>query len=130
MPRREFSKAVLRAALDRAMGRCEGVLTDGSRCPCALHVGRFHYDHIVLAALTEDASLDNCQVLCRPCHAAKTVIDVGVIARVRRVRDRHAGITDAHRRSLPGGKASPFKRLIGGGVVRRDTGERLDRRDR
>ncbi|MGU3341591.1 HNH endonuclease signature motif containing protein [Methylobacterium mesophilicum] len=127
MPRREFSKAVLRAALARATGQCEGVLTDGSRCPCSLQVGRFHYDHIVPAALTEDASLENCQVLCRPCHAAKTVVDVGVIAQVRRIRDRHAGIRDGHRCSLPGGKASPFKRLIGGGVVRRDTGERLDR---
>ena len=57
MIRREFSKAVQRAALARADGRCEGVLTDDSRCPCALQVGRFHYDHIVPAALTEDASL-------------------------------------------------------------------------
>lgn len=128
MIRREFSKAVQRAALARANGRCEGVLTDDSRCPCALQVGRYHYDHIVPAALTEDASLANCQVLCRPCHAAKTVVDVGVIARVRRVRDRHAGVIDPHRRPLPGSKASPFKRLIGGGVIRRDTGERLDRR--
>ena len=126
MARREFPKAVLRAALARAAGRCEALLTDGSRCPCALQVGRFQYDHIVPAALTADASLQNCQVLCRPCHAAKTVVDVGLIARVRRVGDRHAGIADPHRRSFPGGKASPFKRLIGGGVVRRDTGERVD----
>lgn len=127
MARREFSKAVLRAALARADGRCEGLLTDGSRCPCPLQVGRFQYDHIIPAALTEDASLDNCQVLCRPCHAAKTVVDVGVIARVRRVRDRHAGIADQHRRLLSGSKARPFKRLIGGGVILRDTGKRLDR---
>jgi 5-methylcytosine-specific restriction protein A len=126
MLRREFSKIVLRAAFARAQGRCEGVLTDGDRCPCALEVGRFQYDHIVPAALTEDISLENCQVLCRPCHAAKTVVDVGIIARVRRIRDRHAGIANPHRRPLPGGKASPFKRLIGGGVIRRDTGERLD----
>jgi len=119
MTRREFSKAVLRAALARADGRCEGVLTDGSRCPCALQVGRFHYDHIVPAALTEDASMENCQVLCRPCHAAKTVVDIGVIARVRRLRDRHMGVADPHRRPLPGGRASPYKRLIGGRVVRR-----------
>ena len=128
MLRREFSKAVLRAAFARADGRCEGVRTDGSRCLCTLQVGRFHYDHIVPAALTEDASLNNCQVLCRPCHAAKTVVDVGVIARVRRLRDRHVGIVDPDRRPFPGGRASPFKRLIGGGVIRRDTGERLDRR--
>ncbi|MCJ2087487.1 HNH endonuclease [Methylobacterium sp. E-005] len=126
MARREFSKAVLRAALARADGRCEGLLKDGSRCPCALQVGRFHYDHIIPAALTEDASLGNCQVLCRPCHAAKTVVDVGVIAQVRRVRDRHAGIVGSQQRIFPCGKASPFKRLIGGGVIRRDTGERLD----
>ena len=125
---REFSKAVLRAALARADGRCEGLLTDSSRCPCALQVGRFHYDHIVPAALTEDASLKNCQVLCRPCHAAKTVVDVGEIARVRRVCDRHTGVVNPHRRPLPGSKASPFKRLIGGGVICRETGERLDRR--
>jgi 5-methylcytosine-specific restriction enzyme A len=127
MKRQEFGKAVLRAALARADGRCEGQLADDSRCPCALQTGRFHYDHIIPAALTQDASLENCQVLCRPCHAAKTVVDVGVIARVRRVRDRHAGIADPHRQPLPGGKASPFKRLIGGGVIRRDTGERVDR---
>ena len=126
MARQEFSKAVLRAALARAEGRCEGLLTDGDRCPCLLQVGRFHYDHIIPAALKEDASLENCQVLCRPCHAAKTVVDVDVIARVRRVRDRHSGIMDPHRRPLPGSKASPFKRLIGGGVIRRDTGERLN----
>ena len=129
MGRHEFSKAVLRAALARADGRCEGSFENGGRCPCALQVGRFHYDHILPAALTDDASLENCQVLCRPCHAAKTVVDMGVIARVRRVRDRHAGITDPYRRPLPGSRTSPFKRLIGGGIVRRDTGERLDQRD-
>ncbi|WP_409566573.1 HNH endonuclease [Methylobacterium sp. E-065] len=94
MVRREFSKAVQRAALARADGRCEGLLTDGSRCPCMLQVGRFHYDHIVPAALAENVAFENCQVLCRPCHAVKTVVDVSVIARVRRVRDRHAGIVD------------------------------------
>ena len=122
MARREFSKAVLRAALARADGRCEGLLMDGSRCPCTLQIGRFHYDHIIPAALTEHASLENCQVLCRPCHAVKTVIDVGVIARVRRMRDRHMGILDPRRRPLPAGRASPYKRLIGGRVIRRDPG--------
>jgi len=127
MARREFSKAVLRAAHARANGRCEGLLTDGNRCPCTLQVGRFHYDHIVPTALTEDVSLENCQVLCRPCHAAKTVVDVGVIARVRRMRDRHVGIEKPHRRLLPGGKTSPYKRLIGGGVIPRDTSDRSDK---
>ena len=60
MMRREFSRAVLRAALARADGRCEGVLTDGDSCPSVLQFGRLHYDHIIPAALTEDASLENC----------------------------------------------------------------------
>ena len=53
----------------------------------------------------------------------KTLIDGGVIAWVRWMRDRHAGIENPHRRSLPGGKASPYKRLIGGRVVRRRLSE-------
>ncbi|WP_424975153.1 HNH endonuclease signature motif containing protein [Methylobacterium brachiatum] len=119
MTRHEFGKAVLRAALARAEGRCEGRLPDGGRCPCALQIGRYHFDHVVPTALTDDASLGNCQVLCRACHTAKTAVDIGVIARVRRVRDRHAGIKDPYRRPLPGGRGSPYKRLIGGRVVRR-----------
>jgi len=126
MTRHEFGKAVLRAALSRAEGRCEGQLSDDSRCPCALQVGRYHFDHIVPTALTDDTSLGNCQVLCRACHAAKTAVDISMIARVQRVRDRHAGIKDPHRRPLPGGRASPYKRLIGGRVVRRHLGEQQD----
>ncbi len=57
-----------------------------------------------------------------PCHAAKTVVHASFIARVRRQRDRCASITDPHRVWLPGSRASPFKRLIGGGPVRRRLG--------
>lgn len=126
MTRHEFGKAVLRAALARAEGRCEGQLPDGSRCPCALQNGRYHFDHVVPTALTNDASLGNCQVLCRACHAAKTLVNIGVIARVRRVRGWHAGIKDPHRRLLPGGRASPYKRPIGGRVVRGHPGEQQE----
>ncbi|AWN35750.1 HNH endonuclease [Methylobacterium radiodurans] len=130
MPRVEFTKATQRAALERAAGQCEGTLSDGTRCPTELQVGRYQFDHVIPTEISADASLDNCAVLCRACHAAKTVTDQGVIARNRRVRDRHAGITDPHRQPLPGGKKSPFKRLIGGGVALRATGQRLDRNPR
>ncbi len=84
--------------------------TDGSRCPCALQVGRFHYDHIVPAALTEDASLEKLPSPLSAMPRSKDSVDVSTIARVRRQRDRLAGITDPHRRPLPGSRASPFKR--------------------
>ncbi|MGZ7865353.1 hypothetical protein ACXR8U_06780 [Methylobacterium radiotolerans] len=76
--------------------------------------------------MTDDASLRNCQVLCRACHAAKMAVDIDVIARVRRVSDRHAGIKCPHRRPLLGGRANPYKRLIGGRVVRRHLGEQQE----
>lgn len=119
MPRREFTKRTQRQALARAEGRCEGRGADGTRCPCQLQPARYHFDHIIAVALSDDASLANCQVLCKPCHAAKTRTDVGTIAKVLRIRDRHTGVTPPRRASLPGGRTSPFKRLIGGRVVRR-----------
>ena len=122
MLRREFTKRTQRNALLRAEGRCEGRREDGTRCPCLLQPARYHFDHIVAVALSDDASLENCQVLCKPCHAAKTQVDVRAIAKVRRIRDLHAGIKPPRRTTLPGGKASPFKRLIGGRVVRRMEG--------
>ena len=61
---------VRRLALDRDGWRCQGVLTDGSKC---LRPGRLEIDHIV--PLDKDGApleLSNLQALCRPCHFAKT----------------------------------------------------------
>ncbi|MGU3537409.1 HNH endonuclease [Methylobacterium sp. A54F] len=102
MPRREFSKAVQRAAFHRAEGHCEGQLPNGTRCPCPLTPAKFAYDHIVPDALGGEPTLTNCQVLCMVCHAEKTRADVARISKAKRAWDRHHGILDPHRRKIRG----------------------------
>jgi len=123
--RRNFPKAVQREARHRADGRCEAMLPSGDRCPCELRPGRYRLDHTIPDRAGGAPTLANCQVICVDCDRAKYPRDRLVIDRVRRLEDRHAGVTDPWRRPVPGGRASPFKRLIGGGVVSRVTGERL-----
>lgn len=100
MPRREFSKAVQRAAFIRAEGRCEGQLPDGTRCPCTLTPAKFAYDHIVPDALGGAPILSNCQVLCTLCHAEKTGADVARINKAKRSWDQHHGIVDPRRHKI------------------------------
>jgi 5-methylcytosine-specific restriction endonuclease McrA len=63
-PRRAFSKTVKAAVLLRSSGMCEA--------PGCDRVGR-DFDHVRPVATGGDNSLDNCQLLCRPCNAAKGV---------------------------------------------------------
>ena len=88
--RLEFPKSVKEAADKRCAGRCEicgELLTPAS--------GK-HFDHIIPDATRSENgvsnALDNCQVLCKSCHKAKTKDDVKAIAKSNRVRAAHAGI--------------------------------------
>jgi len=90
--RREFPKAVKREALKRAQKQCEGIV-GGKRCECRLDTGRFHFDHDIPDALGGEPVLENCVVLCIPCHAEKTgKQDIPRIAKTKRIRDRELGI--------------------------------------
>ncbi len=62
---KEFSPATKVKAYERCGGRCEG-------CGAVLRPGKFHYDHVVAVGLGGENSLENCAVLCRPCHDEKT----------------------------------------------------------
>lgn len=85
--RREFKKQTKRDAFMRANGSCEG-------CGARLAVGKFHYDHDIADGLGGDSSLQNCVVLCHVCHDEKTrKHDVPRIAKMKRIRDKHNGIT-------------------------------------
>lgn len=90
MPRAsEFSKKVRGLAFARCKGKCE-------KCNAILKVGEGEYDHVIPLALGGESTLDNCQVLCRPCHrdpGAKTAEDVKRIAKAKRVEALHHGIT-------------------------------------
>lgn len=83
--RREFPARVKVAAYERAKGSCEG-------CGARLTVGKFAYDHINPDGLTGEPTLENCKVLCTPCHSTKTVRDVADIARAKRRQARHLGV--------------------------------------
>lgn len=111
--RREFSAKTKVAAYERSQGRCEG-------CGAALQVGRFHYDHVIPDALGGEPTLENCEVLCRPCHDSKThKHDVPRIAKTVRQMKAHIG-AKTPKRIWPGGRNSPLRKKLNGTVVRRD----------
>lgn len=88
MSRREFSAKTKLAAWERCGGKCEG-----ADCGVKLTPGRFHYDHEIPDAMGGEPTLENCTVLCLPCHALKTTkADVPAIAKSVRIRKRAAGI--------------------------------------
>src|SRR3954471_2308427 len=96
--RREFSTRTKALAFQRANGKCD-------ECGMRLEPGRIAYDHINPDGLTGNNDLNNCAVLCVPCHRQKTRGDVGRIAKAKR---QHARDIGAHksRNPLPGGKLS------------------------
>ncbi len=86
--RREFHPKVMIAAWDRANGACEQCKTGKRLLP-----GDIFYDHRIPDALGGEPTLENCQVLCRSHHDAKThKQDVPTIAKSKRTRKRAAGI--------------------------------------
>lgn len=75
------------------------------------------YDHIIPLILGGENRETNLQLLCEPCHAAKTRLDVKLKAKVARVRNRHIGIKKPSR--FPGSRDSKFKKKISGEVILR-----------
>lgn len=116
--RREFTKETRRDALERAEMLCEGLLSSGERCCANLKHKPFHFDHIVPAAIGGDNALQNCQVLCVPCHKSKTGgRDIKIIRKAVRGNDKYRGIRKRSR--FPGSRDSKFKRKVSGDVVLR-----------
>jgi 5-methylcytosine-specific restriction protein A len=108
MTRREFPARVRVAAYQRAGGHCED-------CRAPLQVGRFAYDHIIPDGLGGEPTLENCMVLCRPCHGAKTAgADVPKIAKAKRLERGQAGVKKPPAFSHP-----TLRRKINGKVVPR-----------
>lgn len=125
--RQNFSKAVRQDALDRAAGRCEGEMPDGTRCPCAIPPGGRIFDHVIPDANGGRPTLDNCQVLCLPCNRAKYASDRRAIDKTRRQAERFAG-TKAPSRPMPGFTFFRTSRGFDGVVRDRATGAVLSRR--
>ncbi len=84
--RRNFPKPVQKLASRRAEGKCEG-------CHLRLKRGEGHFDHIIPDALGGEPTIENCQLLCAPCHKIKTATqDIPIIAKTKRIQDRDNGI--------------------------------------
>ena len=84
MARREFTRKVRQAALDRAKGRCE-------KCSAVLKPSEGEVDHILPDVLGGEPVLANAQVLCRVCHTEKTAADVRRTRKADRQRDKASG---------------------------------------
>lgn len=111
--RQEFSKQTKLAAWQRAGGHCE--------CGCGQKIiagDGPEYDHRLEARLGGDASLENCVVLRKRCHAAKTSERRPEIDKVRRGFEKRIG---ARKKSkpMPFGRASALKKKLNGDVVPR-----------
>jgi len=122
MSRTEFDKPTKRAAVKRAAGKCEAVgamygLLPGVRCNGPIN-GGFDFDHIILEANSHDNSLENCAVVCRPCHRFKTTRhDTPLAAKTLRQQDKHLGIRK--RSTFQTSRSGPFKMKMNGQVERR-----------
>jgi 5-methylcytosine-specific restriction enzyme A len=110
--RREFPARVKVAAFERSKGLCEA-------CSVKLQVGRIEYDHTTPDFFGGEPTLENCIVLCSPCHRAKTTgEDIPRIAKTRRQRAAFLGAKTS-RNPLPFGRKSGLKRKLNGEIVRR-----------
>ena len=110
MARAEFTKSTKRDAFLRANGDCE-------ICGMKLKVNEAEYHHRIEAYLGGPATLENCVVLCRSCHALATKARHPEIDKTRRLSDRRMGIR--RKSTMPGSRGTKYKRLMNGETVLR-----------
>lgn len=92
----------------------------GGRCAnCGNKVLPAYYDHIVPLGDRGGNRESNIQLLCGPCHGAKTATEASVRADVRTVAKKHIGLHQPKGRPLPGTKRSGWRKKMNGEVVRR-----------
>ena len=65
---------------------------EGLCAKCGVEALAGEYDHAISLVLGGENRESNLQLLCVPCHRAKTKLDVKLKAKVARVRKRHIGI--------------------------------------
>ena len=116
MTRRPFTRTTMQAAWDRAGGCC-------ASCGRKIFPGDGpEYDHIIADEHGGDNALDNCQVLCSPCHKPKTRADMAITVRGRKARAQHIGASKP-KRLMAGSRASKWHKPLHGPAVLRDGGD-------
>jgi 5-methylcytosine-specific restriction enzyme A len=92
--RKEFTEKTKLEAFRLTGGRCK---------KCTRRVGagylKVNYDHIKANVFEPDNSLENCMVLCEPCHRPKTNKDLASLATVRKMERSTAGIEKPKKKS-------------------------------
>ena len=101
---------------------------DGGKCQaCTAPIeGKLtpEYDHKVALANGGEHRETNLQLLCKPCHAAKTKADVAEKSRVYQKTAKHIGVKLRNGPPMPGSRASGIKRpMRGGPPIDRRTGK-------
>ena len=82
---------------------------------------RIEYDHDQACKDGGDNSFENCRVLCKHCHNAKTFgPDAEKFQTIRKREKRTAGIKPKSSRPMPGSKASGLRKRMNGRVERRN----------
>lgn len=113
MTRKEFPKSVKLAAWQRSGGHCE--------CGCGVKIiagDGPEYDHVIEDAIGGEPTLDNCRVLRKRCHKAKTGKRRPEIDKARRIFEKQIKARSTSR-PMPCGKNSAFKKKMNGEVVPR-----------
>lgn len=83
----------------------------GGECATCSSIGPFDADHETPNAWEPGKPT---QLLCKPCHKAKTKLDVKKIAKVRRIQKREAGETKKKRKiQSPGFRKDVRKKMDG-----------------
>ena len=113
--RKEFTNRTKAKVFTREDGHCE-------RCNRKVGVGgepaEFH--HRITCEDGGDNSAENCELLCAQCHSHQThKVEAPAKAEGRRHTLKRAGVKDAKRRKLPGGRDSKIKIKMDGTVVMR-----------
>lgn len=122
MNRREFTRSQKAAIVHRAMNERGVVCCE--KCRFVLGAKPYDIDHRIAEALivdkTKPLTIEDGWLLGRVCcHAPKTVLDKGIIAKGSRREARHLGIPRSKSRPLDGTKASGWRKKLDGTVERR-----------
>ena len=99
----EFSRNVKREIYERACNPLLAPLSGNAaliphceKCDAPCHSGRYEIDHIVADAFRQDQrsplTAADGQLLCHPCHKAKSAVDKANIERAKRRSDKAKGV--------------------------------------
>lgn len=92
--------------------------TDGCcyKCGQKLRGDAWEAEHPQARELGGSDAIEDLRPICIPCHKPKTAKDKAVIAKVKRIRDKHIGATVKSRSSFSTNRDSKWKKKMNGKV--------------